>query len=506
MRLLNVPPSTREILTRLNERFQALIAREDNLARLRVVLLAFLLMLFLLCAAISPSVELLAMLAGRVEFKPEKVSIDFIDATIKGGERFLIAGIAIMAAISSGMTTLHLVYGLATGDAKARILAYFALAGRPLLNIRDGVLGPEYKNHPLNLVGGPGIVNIASNTAVVTERYSTFHRVLGPGDHLLENFERIMAVVDLRPQCVSRQTSTQTKDCIPIQAHGEIEFQIFPGDARPVPTMSWWSLLRRAIIEWYCILLKFADQVDSASRIEAEIPNLIPSDPASASMPRPPYPIAERSIIRAVYGQSVARTTAGETRQGTWLESIPGMAMGELAAALSDLTLDRITEPEDAPKDQSLNYMDTPRWNIRSQVEKNLWRKARRLGCVPLRFSLGRISLDPNHIAPELRKQIEDQRNRTWRAEWERRSQLLEGMTEAEVSRLRETARSQAQAQMIRAILQGLPAVADVNTLRRMMVLRMIEVLERIRQTPQSQQFYPTEAVALLDALRRLLT
>jgi len=36
-------------------------------------------------------------------------------------------------------------------------------------------------------------------------------------------------------------------------------------------------------------------------------------------------------------------------------------------------------------------------------------------------------------------------------------------------------------------------------------VLRMIEVLERIRQTPQSQQFYPTQAVALLEALRRLL-
>ncbi|MBI5304888.1 MAG: hypothetical protein HY868_22330 [Chloroflexi bacterium] len=501
-----LPPYTREIFKRIGDRIQALFLREDNLARLRSVIVAFLLMLFLLWGVISPSWDILDSLAKGIEIDFGRISINFGDALVKGSERFLLAGIAIMGAVNSGITALHIIYGMASGDSKARIRAHFALAQRPLLNIRDGTCGPEYKNHPLNLVGGPGMVNISSNTTVVTEKNGAFRRVLGPGDHLLENFERILAVVDLRPQCVTRQTSTQTKDGVPILAQGEIEFRILPGDARPTWILSWWSLLQRAALEWCSILLRLVRLTGYSNRLESAIPQLVPVKPTSANPLRPPYPFLDRFVVRAVYGQSVSRITSGETRPGIWSDSIPGMAMGELGAALSDLTLDRITEPEDAPQDRSLNYTDTPRWKIQTQVLSNLAAKARQLGCVPLRFSLGRVSLDPNHIAPELRQQIEEQRNRTWRAEWERRAQLLAGATEAEVNRLREIVRSQAQAQMIRAILQGLPAGADVNTLRRMMVLRMIEVLERIRQTPQSQQFYPAQAVALLEALRRLLT
>jgi regulator of protease activity HflC (stomatin/prohibitin superfamily) len=137
-------------------------------------------------------------------------------------------------------------------------------------------------------------------------------------------------------------------------------------------------------------------------------------------------------------------------------------------------------------------------------VIKGLREKAYRLGCVPIRFSLGRIELDSNHIEAGLIQQIEEQRNRTWRAEWERRAQLLEGMTEAEVDRLRETARAEAQAQMIQAILQGLPVGADAETIRRVVMHKLVDVLERMQQTPQSQQFYPAQVITLLESLRRV--
>jgi hypothetical protein len=78
----------------------------------------------------------------------------------------------------------------------------------------------------------------------------------------------------------------------------------------------------------------------------------------------------------------------------------------------------------------------------------------------------------------------------------------VSGSTDAEVKRLNENARAQAQAQMIRAIVEGLPANADPATLQRIVILRTLQALEQMRLDPRSPQFFPSQALALLQALR----
>jgi regulator of protease activity HflC (stomatin/prohibitin superfamily) len=478
----NLPPHLAEILRRVNERIQALYSSEENRAQLRAVIILSTAMVLLLCSVIIPNINLLEQLSQSPEFDPRQL-IKWSSPVFGFVERLGLAVLALEAVFSSAILALHTIYELSTRDARARILVAFARANRPLLNIRDGKLDSEAKDHPLICVGGPGIVNIASNTAIITETVSSFCRVLGPGDHVLGNFERIRAVIDLRPQRTTKKINTQTKDGIPIQAEGEIEFQILPADFRHAPVLSWGCLIRRAGLELFCLFLRWAGLADRANQLEREIPERIPCETTNGLAPRPPFPFFDRAVINAYYGQGVSRHVSGQARLGNWRESVPGMVMSRLETELIRATLDRLNEPEDAPLDQTLPHTHTPRWEIERCVLHNSIQGAYRHGCVVTNFMLGQITLDEELIEPGLVEKIKEQRDRTWRAEWERRAQFLQGLTEAEVTRLRETARAEVQAQIIQTILHGLPATTDRAVLRRMLALRTIEVLERVRQT-----------------------
>ena len=49
-------------------------------------------------------------------------------------------------------------------------------------------------------LGGPGVLLVKENTAVLTERGARYSRVLGPEEHTLKPFERIRMIYDLRTQ------------------------------------------------------------------------------------------------------------------------------------------------------------------------------------------------------------------------------------------------------------------------------------------------------------------
>lgn len=503
---MNMPPYTREVLNRVVERTRALFSRDENLSILSFLVFSFLSMLFVLSAALEPSGAILGILTQKIEFMPETHVPEIAGAVISISTRISLIWVAFNAAVTSGMIALHAIYELSSADAYARVLRAFRLAGRPLLNIRNGIISPKDESHPLVTVGGPGIINISSNTAVVIEENGKFRRVLGPGDHILERFERVFAVVDLRPQIVNRTINTQTRDGIPIQASGAIEFRILPGDSRPRTPLPFLRLVGFALLELYALWLQRAGWIDESQRIIHDIDRRTHELPRSEKIQRPPYPFRDRQIIRAVYGQSISRNHTGRTDRVIWTEIVPSSAARELRNALAELTLDRLTEPEDAPADQSLERTATPRWGIQSQVLRNVVKTAWRWGCVPIRFSLGRITLDTEQIDEELRRAIEEQRANTWRAEWIRRAELVEGEASAEVNRLRENARAQAQAQMIRAIIEGLPVDKDPETIRKIVILRTLEALEEMRIDPRSQQFFPSQAIGVLDLLRKFAT
>ena len=98
---------------------------------------------------------------------------------------------------------------------------------RPLLRIQEGHTLPD---GPLVMymdkVGGPGYFSVAHDSAIVTGRLGRLRRVLGPGFHQAEPFEKVWDVIDLRPQRRSLHVEFMTTDGIPAYCDAEIRFQV----------------------------------------------------------------------------------------------------------------------------------------------------------------------------------------------------------------------------------------------------------------------------------------
>lgn len=103
------------------------------------------------------------------------------------------------------------------------------VSGQKLLAERDSSV--------LLRIGGPGTVRIPETEVAVTEINGRFHRVLGPGRHLLERFEYILTLLDLRPQ--ERQEANVplvTKDGIEMEVDLRVNFRLETGGEEPTAT------------------------------------------------------------------------------------------------------------------------------------------------------------------------------------------------------------------------------------------------------------------------------
>lgn len=75
-------------------------------------------------------------------------------------------------------------------------------------------------------VGGPAFLSVDHDSVVVTSRLGYLHRVLGPGGHPLEPFERVWDVLDLRPQRRTVVVEFMTRDGIPATCQATIVCRI----------------------------------------------------------------------------------------------------------------------------------------------------------------------------------------------------------------------------------------------------------------------------------------
>ena len=91
--------------------------------------------------------------------------------------------------------------------------------------VRNGNIAPESSAVMLRM-GGPGVLDVDENSAVVLERFGHFTRAVGPGYYLLERFERVRGAVDLRAQLRKSGSKVYTRDGIPVQYDVEIEFRL----------------------------------------------------------------------------------------------------------------------------------------------------------------------------------------------------------------------------------------------------------------------------------------
>lgn len=91
----------------------------------------------------------------------------------------------------------------------------------PKLTIRDGDVASEDKGSPVYLIGGPGWVDVHLENVAVFEKMDGAPHVVSPEHQeavLLEGFERLRTVIDLRDQVIELTVSGRTQDGIPVTA------------------------------------------------------------------------------------------------------------------------------------------------------------------------------------------------------------------------------------------------------------------------------------------------
>ena len=102
----------------------------------------------------------------------------------------------------------------------------------PLVTASQGEITRGQDNVVMK-VGGPGGVVIHNDTAVVLEERGKLTRVVGPGLPVLEPFEKIYDVIDLRPKRWVCSVEAMSKEGIPITWEVEVCYQIDDGGQRP---------------------------------------------------------------------------------------------------------------------------------------------------------------------------------------------------------------------------------------------------------------------------------
>ncbi len=98
---------------------------------------------------------------------------------------------------------------------------------RPQMRIQEGQIvsdGPLVRY--LDKIGGPGHFSVAHDSIIVTGKLGRLWRVLGPGFHRVEPFEKVWDVIDLRPQRRSLRVEFMTTDGIPAYCDVEIRFRV----------------------------------------------------------------------------------------------------------------------------------------------------------------------------------------------------------------------------------------------------------------------------------------
>jgi len=112
-------------------------------------------------------------------------------------------------------------YRIPPRDARAFVLRtmFMPELEQPTGEVRNGDLTPTLRDSILARVGGPGVLIVHESNLVLLERGGAFTRLIGPGRHVLQRFERPALVLDLRPQARRRRVNAWTRDGLPVQTH-----------------------------------------------------------------------------------------------------------------------------------------------------------------------------------------------------------------------------------------------------------------------------------------------
>jgi len=147
--------------------------------------------------------------------------------------RIMVVALAYWVTFRGAATYLDDIFELQDAGVAARFISQAAFASSyNTITIRDAGIAPQDANSPIYRIGGPGMVRVNLENAALFERYDGSPHVIGPsqGRGLLEGFERLREVFDLRDQVENLEVVGRTKDGIPVTAKDiRVVFSVYRG-------------------------------------------------------------------------------------------------------------------------------------------------------------------------------------------------------------------------------------------------------------------------------------
>ncbi len=381
------------------------------------------------------------------------------------GARFAQAVHGVPDTKQAGEYLRTILFGELTGDLPtdiAKNLGWEKVKGElaehgPFIIVRNGKIAAVIGNQQVKHIGGPAVLVVYNDSAVLLEQAGKLSRVLGPGFASVRRFEKVRDVVKLRPCKYATFQDHQT-------------FKVGGMSREGIPLV--WP------VDVYY-------QINDDGR------------DFHAATPGRPYAFSEEAVLKASTDRWL-RGSEGHDHLDWGDRIVVSDAEGTLRSIMARLPLERLIQPFDG-------QTSLPRQQIQQQLENSLKDDAAKHGARVLRVDLHNVEFPDPDVKP-----VVDQWIKAWDVKSESRAHAAVIQAEAKARQVKQLARVRTQAQeMLLAIRDGLedsPAghwtpSADVVS------IRLIEVLQNIAAIPPSFPSVsdPDKAIAAWEALSQLL-
>lgn len=309
-------------------------------------------------------------------------------------------------------------------------------------------------NHWARSIGGPARLIVYDGVAVYLERGDLTSRVVGPGIHLLERYEWIKEVIDIKPQRKTGYVRPWTKDGIRIKLTLMAECQI-------------------------------------NANLKAQ---------ATAKDPEHPlrYPFDEEAVRRAVEHMTIKEEDGG-LRQASWLEGAWGTITGAINAYVARHSLDELFLAPTVPVTNPAAYSGMIAQLLSEQFSTAMLGQINSAlaqnGAKALNIQITKVEFPDDVLALRIKH---------WESEKNILSARKISKAEAESIRVREQAFAIAQRNMLETITQKLEKI-DPDNLTQPLILSLSSLLDQGLNDPIVRPMLAKESFAALERLKKLL-
>jgi hypothetical protein len=410
---------------------------ESDLGRVRIVfvlLAGFFLMLLadLVHFFMDPQSGIWLVQTGWLGFLPDRLERMFgMFFSLESLRYFIMPVVTLGIAFMFGAHYIKDIYDLPSYQTALQyLLASLFGFMFPFLRISDGkAIVDINETNPLEAIGGPGYLMVSPGNAVLFERLRHPSSVRGPGLHFISRFEKLKEIVDLRDQ------------------HGYIE---------KIAAMSKDGI----VVTVHDIHFRY--RLWGGRRMGGN----------TGRSPEEPYPFSVQAVRNMVYNRLVIGGVVGN-----WDRAIQTAFEGEIQAYIRNNLLDAVTAP-DSNAD--------PRKAIKDRINaRSLRDRLRLLGAELVWFDFGHFSFDD--------PAVEEQRIRTWSADYAGEADVFRSMGEGQVQAQHELARGEAQAELVMALVHslhesGLSDSAYGDEFAKLFLLKTAQVLESMSAVYEPSQ------------------